>query len=116
MAMFWRALAAVLPSGDLPRLVWMRTPVALMTGWSLEAAKWVRFSVMEVSISSAVEISPARICFLYESISLRMNPMMRGLGSLANVVYLLSELASFSTDGSSRNDMVMVMIEWCVWV
>lgn len=104
MAMFCRALAAVLPSGDLPRLVWMRTPVPLMTGWSLEAAKWLRFSVMEVSISERVASVPSRICCRQLSSSRRMKPMISGLG---RGIILLSELASFSTDGSSLSDMVV---------
>ncbi len=39
--------------------------------------------------------------------------MMSGLGS---GVTLLSELASFSTDGSSLSDMVFMMIEIGWWV
>ena len=41
------------------------------------------------------------------SSSRRINPMMSGLGSETD---LLSELASFSTDGSSLSDIMMAMI------
>ncbi len=62
VAIFCRADAAVCPSGDLPRFVWMRTPVPLMTGCSLDAEKWLIFSVMEVSISARFGSSPLMIC------------------------------------------------------
>lgn len=78
-----------------------------MTGWSLEDEKWLRFSVIEVSISLRVTevVLLDRILCLQLSSSRRINPMMSGLG---RDMFLLSEFASFSTDGSSRNDMVFV--------